>query len=562
MRKTLLFCTITMTLLVGCAGGGLFEKEKKYTPLHVYYSPLQPDLSLLAEDNFSPSVNYPYFVNYPNDRMKHGLRGNVAAVQYSYPSSSSIKAILTFDRSGKITSDGMYNFVYDAVGRLEGRKKAHFSLERQCEYDAQGRLTKLRTNPYLGVECHTCSYYDDRTVKSITPTIGKDSTDYYHLCHIGTMVFNEAGEWIKAEIPRTANFFYQQIRRRTRLFDRLPSTCTFTYNTDGLCTEKEETVSVIQNGEFILSHPNIEYYEYNDKGDLSSWEYQGLVWFESSGQFNSFMNNVRVTFDYDYDRHGNWTTMRIMLPDNYANIPILSDYYRMRLRTGQISSGEKPVVTIKRQIEYYAFSAEEERELKKKDAPKFTAVQGYGLYGDVKSVSDSRFVILFDEYGNITKRTWIDYGETNEFSYESSTRYMRSGVGPFRITCEGNLRKEEDEGKIMGTEEYEFDKKGRVVRHDYADANGMCPINETYTYNGREKFPVTMVYKYSYEEGQDVATCKYTYIETDKQGNWTKRKVNRTWECVEYFFDGEKDTSRTMTKTDPEFTETRTISYY
>ena len=71
-----------------------------------------------------------------------------------------------------------------------------------------------------------------------------------------------------------------------------------------------------------------------------------------------------------------------------------------------------------------------------------------------------------------------------------------------------------------------------------------------------------MVYKYSYEEGQDVATCKYTYIETDKQGNWTKRKVNRTWECVEYFFDGEKDTSRTMTKTDPEFTETRTISYY
>ena len=148
MRKTLLFCTITMTLLVGCAGGGLFEKEKKYTPLYVYYSPLQPDLSLLAEDNFSPSVNYPYFVNYPNDRMKHGLRGNVAAVQYSYPSSSSIKAILTFDRSGKITSDGMYNFVYDAVGRLEGRKKAHFSLERQCEYVAYQSLSR-RGMPYL-----------------------------------------------------------------------------------------------------------------------------------------------------------------------------------------------------------------------------------------------------------------------------------------------------------------------------------------------------------------------------------------------------------------------------
>lgn len=113
------------------------------------------------------------------------------------------------------------------------------------------------------------------------------------------------------------------------------------------CVRKRRNRQRYTEREFILSHPNIEYYEYNDKGDLSSWEYQGLVWFESSGQFNSFMNNVRVTFDYDYDRHGNWTTMRIMLPDNYANIPILSDYYRMRLRTGQISSGEKPVVTIK-----------------------------------------------------------------------------------------------------------------------------------------------------------------------------------------------------------------------
>ncbi len=55
MRKTLLYCTVAMTLLAACSGGGLFEKEKKYTPLYVYYSPLQPDLSLLAEDNFSGS---------------------------------------------------------------------------------------------------------------------------------------------------------------------------------------------------------------------------------------------------------------------------------------------------------------------------------------------------------------------------------------------------------------------------------------------------------------------------------------------------------------------------
>lgn len=562
MRKTLLLCTTAITLFAGCSGGRLFEKEKKYTPLYVYYSPLQPELSLLSEDNFSPSVNYPYFVNYPDDRTKHGLRGSVATIRYSYPSSPSIRATLAFDKSGKITNDGMYNFVYDAAGRLEGRKKSHFSLERQCEYNAQGRLAKLRTNPYLGVECHTCSYYDDGTVKSITPIIGRDSTDYYRLCHIGTMEFNEVGEWIKAETPRTTNFFYQQIKQRTRLFDRLPSTCIFTYNTDGLCTEKEETVNIIQDGELFLSQPNTEYYEYNDKGDLSAWEYSGWIWFENSGQFNYRMHNVRTTFDYDYDRHGNWTTMRITLPDNYANIPILSDYYRMRTRTGEASSDGKPLITIKRQIEYYAFSAEEKAEMKKKDAPKYTAMQGRGLYGNVKKLSETGHTVSFNEHGNISYEKW-EYGPTEEsYDYKSPEEYVKKTtgtvIGPFRITCEGNIRKEADKNGVEPAVEYEFDKHGRVVRYSHAD--GMSPVVEKYTYDGREKYPETMVYTFRHEEGKDIVKCKYTYLKTDKQGNWTKRKVVRTVENTVYDAMTGKET--TTVKTDPEFIETRTIAYY
>lgn len=373
------------------------------------------------------------------------------------------------------------------------------------------------------------------------------------------MEFNESGELVKMEAPLTSNPFVTEAYRT--FVRKFPSVSTFTYS-DGLCTEKLEKIAFInERNKTSDTITCVNRYTYNDKGDLISWEYSGgQYWLDlkTRNHYSFPYVSFTIRFEYDYDRYGNWITRRAILPENYEDIRAL----HIKVGNDKPAPGESPVITTEREIDYHAFSAKEKTELKKKDAPKFTAVQGYGLYGDVKSVSDSRFVILFDEYGNITKRTWIDYEETNEFSYESSTRYMRSGVGPFRITCEGNLRKEEDEGKIMGTEEYEFDKKGRVVRHDYADADGMCPINETYTYNGREKFPVTMVYKYSYEEGQDVATCKYTYIETDKQGNWTKRKVNRTWECVEYFFDGEKDTSRTMTKTDPEFTETRTISYY
>ena len=102
----------------------------------------------------------------------------------------------------------------------------------------------------------------------------------------------------------------------------------------------------------------------------------------------------------------------------------------------------------------------------------------------------------------------------------------RSNHRPFRITCEGNIRKEGDEKGIDLPTEYEFDKHGRLIRYSHAD--GMSPVVEEYTYDGREKHPATMTYTSRYEEGKDIVKCRYTYLETDKQGNWTKRKVVRT----------------------------------
>lgn len=69
-----------------------------------------------------------------------------------------------------------------------------------------------------------------------------------------------------------------------------------------------------------------------------------------------------------------------------------------------------------------------------------------------------------------------------------------------------------------------------------------------------------MITRASYEEGEDVTKYKYTYLETDKQGNWMKRKVVRTVESTVY--DAMANKESTSVKTDPEFTETRTISYY
>ena len=189
-------------------------------------------------------------------------------------------------------------------------------------------------------------------------------------------------------------------------------------------------------------------------------------------------------------------------------------------------------------------------------------MQGRGLYGSVKSLSETGHTVSFDEYGNISYEKW-EYGPTEEnYDYKSPTEYVKKTtgaiIGPFRITCEGNIRKEGDEKGIELPTEYEFDKHGRLIRYSHAD--GMSPVVEEYTYDGREKHPAAMTYTFRYEEGKDIVKCKYTYLETDKQGNWTKRKVVRTVESTVY--DAMTDKETTSVKTDPEFTETRAISYY
>lgn len=183
----------------------------------------------------------------------------------------------------------------------------------------------------------------------------------------------------------------------------------------------------------------------------------------------------------------------------------------------------------------------------------FTAVQGHGLYGNVRTVTTGKVTLTFDKNGNMVS------DGANRYIYRGADRYMIDNViGPFRITCEGNLRKEVDEKGIEGTIEYEFDSRGRVVRYKYFD--GMMPVERTYTYEGTSKYPSTMKSSASYEDGIDVEICRYTYLATDSQGNWTKRRVKRTWEVTTYY--PENGADRVSTKTEPEFTETRTISYF
>ena len=88
----------------------------------------------------------------------------------------------------------------------------------------------------------------------------------------------------------------------------------------------------------------------------------------------------------------------------------------------------------------------------------------------------------------------------------------------------------------------------------------MMPVVCKYVYEGTGKYPSTMESSAGYEDGNDVEICRYTYLEADSQGNWTKRRVKRTWKSTTYGYENEPD--KVSTKTEPEFTETRTISYF
>ena len=198
------------------------------------------------------------------------------------------------------------------------------------------------------------------------------------------------------------------------------------------------------------------------------------------------------------------------------------------------------------------FAKKEKTAMKKADGLEFTAVQGYGLYGCVKSVTTDGHTISFDEYGNVVS-------DGNSYIYQSPTQYMINNViGPYRIICKDNIRREEDEQGIEMPIEYEFDERGRVIHRRYAE--NMMPIEVKYTYDGRDKHPSSMTYRASYEDGEDKYTDQYTYLELDDQGNWTKRKVNRSWEVVTY--NHVDNTEEVSHKTDPEFTETRSVVYF
>lgn len=561
MRQIMFVATI-VALLSSCAGDSFFQKEKKYSPVYLYYNPLDPGVYTVnaGVTYLMPSMICPQFVNYPTDWVKFGLRDRVSTIKYVFPHTKAVVKV-AFDNRGRLgyVYSGAAPYDEAEICRLDNqdrfcgvvRERGNSPIQT-LEYDSANRVVKRYFND-ASVESQIYNYYEDGTLKEIIPTIRANYRNKKSNI-TGKLEFNKSGELIRMESIYSHNPFINCLGDELR---NTSSISTFKYS-GGLCTEKLEKILWKDSNGKIDTIPCMSQYTYNENDDIEKIFYRGAYRYVSKDKRKDYLTNdtLSIRFSYDYDSHKNWTAMYVTLPDNFVSILPLLRYYSFFRR-----SLAEPTVSFHREIEYHEKTAEEEAEARaeeiKKNTPKFTAVQGYGLYGRVKSVTSKDYegnnvTMIFNEYGNIINDGY------NEYTFSSPTEYSCGIIGPFKISCEGNIRKEEDIKGIEGTAEYEFDKKGRVVRHKISS---MHFEEEKFIYEGKGKHPIQSMTEFGDEVGTYITTNKYSYVEFDEQGNWIKRKVNSSWENEEYLHD-ENDTSEKSTGTKPEYMETRSITYY
>lgn len=181
-------------------------------------------------------------------------------------------------------------------------------------------------------------------------------------------------------------------------------------------------------------------------------------------------------------------------------------------------------------------------------AKDFSSRATVALRGAVKSVRKGEYLDEYNRDGELVRRT--AYG--NEFyqrSYTSPTTY-KDYEGDVTVTITDNIRKEAGpNNRERGT--YTFDSLGRIVKAEYIE--DMEYVTATYAYTGDSRLPSTVTTKATSWD----AVEKFTYLETDKVGNWTKAKVTTTVTSEPSEMDDSPGGTRTNTET-----VTRTISYW
>ena len=338
-----------------------------YSPIWLYFNPLKA----YSYDMYSSYL--PYFVNYPDDWAKLGLRNRPMAIKYSGIDSWTNHPFYIcyhFNISGNLneienSALGRDVFTYDNDNKIIGisRMRNILSDDKKNQFEYADSLLIRRTTSPSPSTVHSFSYYPSGVLKEITPERGIYYNKYQPL---GKLEFDEEGKLVRTESARTFNPFLEGpggYNADTR------NVCTFKYDKKGLCIEKREIIAYKTSSNPTDTLVCISKYDYNSNGDLTNWTYDGGTYFEINGnQWRITDRNFSIKFDYTYDDNGNWLTQTMTLPDCYQEVYSMLKFYEVNANgyfasnraPSKLPAEQKPVVKFSREIpNYYNISPEE-----------------------------------------------------------------------------------------------------------------------------------------------------------------------------------------------------------
>lgn len=348
---------IALSACSGKAGMGLLkEKEIVYNPITSFFSPI--------EDYVLHSEFIPDFLNYPNDRVKMGLKGNVKTVEYV----TVHKMLLSFYKNGLMSDRAiiyagsgddkqayMCTFSYNDSSRLEqlneqtrlvsmgGTYANNKIIDKFGEYLPSG---KPKTRALYGLNNKKVDYikqynYDEKgTCREMT--LASDSPNKKNDCMACKITCDEEGKIKTIYVKRT-----RLLVHRLAAGER---TITPMYNEEGRLIATNE-VGIPHNME-AYNQDSIccrNDFQYNENGDIIAWKYSDIVYPSNTP------NDFDLTFKYEYDNQGNWIKKHIigeMLHLDY----LMNSYYYGKYKVERIpdeNNQEKGEIVISRNIVYY-----------------------------------------------------------------------------------------------------------------------------------------------------------------------------------------------------------------
>ena len=158
----------------------------------------------------------------------------------------------------------------------------------------------------------------------------------------------------------------------------------------------------------------------------------------------------------------------------------------------------------------------------------------------------------FDAEGRVTGDAYggvYNYDDKGKFTKGINAKSVMKRDEQGRVVYYSH--KEDDEDDAMFTNEFTYDKKGRIVK--IVESFWEWQITKIYTYEGDNIYPSTRRYKRLDEGMEAESETTYRYTKFDALGNWTERELRYRGNTTE---EGE------TTRWNGANIEVRTIKYY